>query len=429
MSVPAEGTLAESNSVLARRAAVAIVLSLLGCCLGRAQAQEPRLVVIGKTVNYRQSADGGLVRLNYHFFAEIFLVPGSEGATGRLVDPRGEVIPFNSLDGLLSISGGGDFSSLADMNAHMPDGTYRVQFAAPRTAPINGEVVLHATEGALADPPHLTLRQDGRSISPAAVDVAKALTVAWDPFRKGHRDPNRIIDDLIFVHVGDCHGKLIARTPAPFADQPALTYRARSYIIPANTLEAQAIYQISVEHAPVITRRLGRVPALATYPATTYLDFRTKGAGPGTCPDPPYPMDIGQTDRSLPASHITDQVTFLYYRDLVTPRKFYGQVLGLAPYFEDEWVSLYRVTAGAALGLVKGEDAETSSSAKRASVMVSIVTDDVEGWYARLREDPRAHIVKPLYDHPQVPIRAFEVEDPGGYTVEFFQWRVPPRAR
>jgi hypothetical protein len=60
--------------------------------------------------------------------------------------------------------------------------------------------------------------------------------------------------------------------------------------------------------------------------------------------------------------------------------------------------------------------------------MVSIVTDDVAGWYAKL--EPRVRIVKPIYDHPQVPIRAFEMEDPGGYAIEFFQWLVsPPQAR
>ncbi len=420
----------ELTSIFARKGAAPIALALLWCCgVGCAEGREPRLAVIGKTVNYRQATDGSLVRLNYHFFAEIFLAPGSNAGTGRLIDPHGRVIPFISLGDLLSISGGGDFSSLADLNAHVPDGAYRVQFEAPQMRPINGTVLLHATEGALADPVHLTLLQDGKSISPAAVDLTKELTVVWNPFRKGRSDPNGIIDDLIFVHVADCHGKVIARTPSPFAESPALTYRAPSYVVAANTLEAGAIYQISVEQAPVVTRRLGGVPALATYPATTYLDFRTTGTGSSTCPDPPYRMDNGQTDRPLPATHITDQVTFLYYQDLAAPRKFYGEILGLTSYFENEWVSLYRVAPGAAVGLVKEEHAETTRAMNRAAVMVSIVTDDVAGWYAKLRQDLRAHIVKPIYDHPQVAIRAFEMEDPGGYPVEFFQWLVPPQAR
>jgi hypothetical protein len=410
--------------------AVWIALALFWCCgVCRAEGQEPRLAVIGKTVNYRQAADGSLARLNYHFFAEIFLAPGSEAGTGRLIDPRGRVIAFKALGSILSISGGGNFSSLADLNAHVPDGTYHLQFDAPQTPPISGAIVLHATEGALADPVHLTLFQDGKPVSPAAVNIAKELTVAWAPFRKGRADPNGIIDDLIFVHVGDCHGKVIARTPAPFAESPALTYRAPSYIVAANTLEAGETYQISVEHAPVVTRKLGGMPALATYPATTFLDLRTTGASSNTCPDPPYRMDNGQTDRTLPANHITDQVTFLYYDDLAAPRKFYSQTLGLTPYFEKESVSLFRTAPGAAIGLVKVEHADTAPAVKRATVMVSIVTDDVAGWYARLRQDPSVHIVKPIYDHPQVPIRAFEMEDPGGYPVEFFQWLESPQAR
>jgi hypothetical protein len=140
-------------------------------------------------------------------------------------------------------------------------------------------------------------------------------------------------------------------------------------------------------------------------------------------------MDNGQTDRPLPAGHITDQVTFLHYQDLAAPRKFYGRILGLTPYFESEWVSLYRIAAGAAVGVVKGEQAETTPAVKRTTVMLGIVTDDVAGWYAKLQQDPRVHILKPIYDHPQVAIRAFEIEDPGGYAVEFFQWLVPPQAR
>ena len=54
--------------------------------------------------------------------------------------------------------------------------------------------------------------------------------------------------------------------------------------------------------------------------------------------------------------------------------------------------------------------------------MVSFVTDDAAGWYEKLRHDPNVQIVKVLYDHPRVPIRAFELEDPAGYPVEFFQW-------
>ena len=55
--------------------------------------------------------------------------------------------------------------------------------------------------------------------------------------------------------------------------------------------------------------------------------------------------------------------------------------------------------------------------------MVSIVTSDVDGWYARVADNPSVRKLKPVADRG--PIRSFMLEDPGGYTVEFFQWLKP----
>jgi len=426
-------------------------MALCGFC-GAATAASgnvrPQLIVVGKTVNYRQAADGGLTQLNYHFFAEISLPPGLQGGSARLIDPDGRVSVFQPSGGILSIPARRDLTTLADLNVYAPNGAYTVQFDAPPARAVNGKILLDATEEALADPVHLTLLQNGQPVSSSAVEVGKPLTVAWGSFRKGRSDPNGIIDDLIFVHVGDCRGQIIARTPTPFAERPALTYRSPSYTIAANALEAGATYQISVEHAPVQTHELANasagVPALAlaTYPATTYLDFNTQGAGSNTCPDEPYRMDNGQSDRqSAPmaatvtqsvqgpgedmhaaVTSVSDQVTFLYYDDLAAPRKFYGEVLGLTPYFEREGVSLFHTTPGATIGLVKVRRTGVVPVVKRSVVMVSIVTNDVARWYQKLKRNPHIQIAKELYDHPRVPIRAFEVEDPAGYPVEFFQW-------
>ena len=111
------------------------------------------------------------------------------------------------------------------------------------------------------------------------------------------------------------------------------------------------------------------------------------------------------------------------------PRKFYGQTLGLVPYLESDWVILFHSASGATIGLVREPKSRASATAKRSVVMVSFVTDDVAAWYRKLRNDASVRIVKPLYDHPGVPIRAFEIEDPAGYPIEFFQWLDPTRAR
>jgi len=127
-------------------------------------------------------------------------------------------------------------------------------------------------------------------------------------------------------------------------------------------------------------------------------------------------------EEPVPSPGITEQYTMLYYNDMEAPRKFYGGLLGLTSTMEDEWLSLYRLTPASYIGVIKaGEDSWHKVQEKNA-VMISIVSDDVDGWYQRIRQDSSVTILKEIYDNESVPIRAFLVQDPGGYTVEFFQW-------
>lgn len=132
---------------------------------------------------------------------------------------------------------------------------------------------------------------------------------------------------------------------------------------------------------------------------------------------------IAQFTPAAPPASVHDQVTFLYYTDLAAPRRFYGTVLGLTHYYETPWVTLYRTAPGATLGIVKAPDDQVSADAKRDAAMVSLVTSDVESWYRRLQGNAEVKIQKPIYEHPAVPIRAFLIRDPAGYSVEFFEWR------
>jgi catechol 2,3-dioxygenase-like lactoylglutathione lyase family enzyme len=142
-------------------------------------------------------------------------------------------------------------------------------------------------------------------------------------------------------------------------------------------------------------------------------------AGPGARP--------GTVAASEPATRpaITEQYVMLYYKDLAASRAFYGDLLGLEPISADDWFALYRVTPSASVGLIKESPDAYHKVRPENSVMLSIVTDDVEAWYARIREHPGIRILKPIYNQTSVPIRAFLIADPGGYTVEFFQWLKP----
>lgn len=262
-----------------------------------AGAHPSPLIVIGKTANYRQGAGGQISRLNYHFFAEIFRGEDTAAGKGTLTDPHGKLTPFKGSGSVLGIPATVDYTSLAAMNADVPDGNYIVQYSESGRKPLRAALGVHGDAQAFAPAPRITLMQAGKAVAGDAIDPARDLVIQWSRFSTGRADPNGISDDLIFVHVGDCHGKLIAHTPSPLSGQPPLTYRENSYGVPASTLQAGQTYQVSVEHAPLTSSRIGPAAALVTYPSTTFLDFRTLGAGNNTCPDMPIRMDNGQSDR------------------------------------------------------------------------------------------------------------------------------------
>ena len=149
---------------------------------------------------------------------------------------------------------------------------------------------MNATAAAMADAVRIRLVQGGHAVAASEVDPAHALLIRWSPFGKGRADPNGISDDLIFVHVGDCHGRILERTPPPFLGKRRSLIGAPRIPCSAGMLGPGSIYQISVEQAPVVTSRTEGVPTFATYPATTYLDSKH---GQERCPMPRSALSNG----------------------------------------------------------------------------------------------------------------------------------------
>lgn len=122
------------------------------------------------------------------------------------------------------------------------------------------------------------------------------------------------------------------------------------------------------------------------------------------------------------APSIESQTVMLYYENIDAAARFYGETLGLTASFDTEWVKIFRTSETSAVGVVtEGEGAYHKAKGENA-VMLSIVTREVDAWYRRLKAAGDVKFLKDIYDNDSVPIRAFLVEDPGGYTVEFYQW-------
>lgn len=120
---------------------------------------------------------------------------------------------------------------------------------------------------------------------------------------------------------------------------------------------------------------------------------------------------------------LDSQITMFYYQDIEKASDFYGDILGLTLEFDWTWIRFYKTGPASSIGIVtEGEGAWYDAQAKNA-VMLSLVTSDVDAWYERLQPHDEIVFLKDIGDGGG--IRNFMLEDPGGYTVEFFQWLEP----
>jgi catechol 2,3-dioxygenase-like lactoylglutathione lyase family enzyme len=130
------------------------------------------------------------------------------------------------------------------------------------------------------------------------------------------------------------------------------------------------------------------------------------------------------------------QVTFLYVRDLALSERFYGDVLGLEPALDQGLARIYRIGGGNAfLGICLSSAVQQAPPPDRAplGVIVTFVTDDVDGAYDALRRKGVVFEKAPAVNHAYNIYNCF-FRDPDGYLLEIQRflspdWRCsgPPR--
>lgn len=267
-----------------------------------AQKEHVTFLVMGKTTNYRQGADGTVKPLNYHFFAEVFVTQGGQVTDALLEFPDGSRQPFENLGYVLELHGG-RYQSEKELDANYPNGDYRVSFDTP-SGNVDGRVLsIRGTGTGVSRIPRagvIFLEQNGRPVSPKSIDPDEDLLVRWSDFETGEADANGILDDLIFVVMADCRGEKRVHSGRPLEGTAYLTYADSELVIPAAKLAPGETHQMSLEHARVDTSRQDEIVGLVTYAATTFLDFQTTGRLRGEpCPAPSEMLkfDQGQTDR------------------------------------------------------------------------------------------------------------------------------------
>lgn len=123
---------------------------------------------------------------------------------------------------------------------------------------------------------------------------------------------------------------------------------------------------------------------------------------------------------------IQSQITFLYYNDLQSASDFYAGIMGFELVEDQTWAKIYRSAGGAFIGIVAGERGFHQPRQEN-SVLITLLVDDVAGWYAHLR-DHAVRIVQEMEDRPDIGVRCFFLEDPGGYTLEIQRFLKPELA-
>jgi predicted enzyme related to lactoylglutathione lyase len=109
-------------------------------------------------------------------------------------------------------------------------------------------------------------------------------------------------------------------------------------------------------------------------------------------------------------------ITLLYYRDLAAASRFYEDVLGLTLAIDQGWSRIYRLCAGAHVGLV-----DETKGMHRAypvkPVQVCLRVPDVEAWHGWIASQGVAGL-SAVKQNDALGIRAFVFEDPEGYQIE-----------
>ena len=121
---------------------------------------------------------------------------------------------------------------------------------------------------------------------------------------------------------------------------------------------------------------------------------------------------------------ISSQITFLYFKDLDAAVPFFEDILQLELVENQGWARIYRVSEGAFIGAVD-ESRGSLKAQDNNAVLITLVIDDVDGWYHRLRGAKGLRVIKEPAVMADIQIKGFFVEGPGGYHFEFQEFMRP----
>ncbi len=104
-------------------------------------------------------------------------------------------------------------------------------------------------------------------------------------------------------------------------------------------------------------------------------------------------------------------ITFIYSADLGRSHEFYADKLGLTMTLDQGACRIYRVSDSSSIGVCTHHEPQPQGT------ILTLVTDDVDGWYQELLQ-AGVTIEQPPQSNEQFHIYHFVAEDPDGHQVE-----------
>ena len=132
----------------------------------------------------------------------------------------------------------------------------------------------------------------------------------------------------------------------------------------------------------------------------------------------PIPWRRGVVE-TLDAPGWDAQITFCYTADFESTAHFYENLLGLPLALDQGNCRIYRVRDGAFIGVCRRARTPDSDG-----IILTLVSEDVDGWYARLVERGVQFEKAPKFN-PKFNIYQCFLRDPNGYLIEIQRFDDP----
>jgi hypothetical protein len=270
---------------------------------------------VEKYVTYEQDHKGLLTLTDVHFLAEIIFEGDRDFDSIKAAAFRGdEKEPLSTYggadkraftNGYFYTRKSKSFDDVDGLEAlHPADSTYSWAVDGPagksRLAPIR----IGGPEGVLQIPKVSTIRLlqgDAYVNDFLEINASQPMTIEWDPFEIGGPLVGTVWNDLVFVLISDCHGKVVYTAGAPGTDEDYADFNDTSAVVPAGQLSPGSDYAVFISLVNYVDNNNSHgITQLAANSFAVEMSVRTDGADTtDACPKPARPAQYLWTRKTV----------------------------------------------------------------------------------------------------------------------------------